>query len=151
MGDYKNGNVIPAREQVYPAPNQGGVSLNRSLVFLVSMIIISSLLSLCISMTAIWKQMDDVRKVCNVAVVSAQKNGGFDEETVNLFYEMISRDNLEIEDVQYIPDKGVQVQKRDELQIRVKPKVVVNIPFAGVKIIDVGYIEVSGNSHKYWK
>ena len=127
--------------------------MNRTLVFLISMIVIASLLTLCISMTAVWKQLDEIRKICNVTVTCAQKNGGFDTEAVKLFSDMVQRNNLEdnIQDVQFSPGEGVQVQKRDPLYIRVKPKVLVNIPFAGMREFTVGYIEVSGNSHKYFK
>ena len=127
--------------------------MNRTLVFLISMIIIASLLTLCISMTAVWKQLDEIRKICNVTVTCAQKNGGFDAEAVKLFSDMIRRNNLEdnIQNVQFSPGEGVKVQKRDSLYIRVKPKAIVNIPFAGTKEFTVGYIEVNGNSHKYFK
>lgn len=127
--------------------------MSRTLVFLISMIIIASLLTLCISMTAVWKQLDEIRRICNVTVICAQKNGGFDAEAVKLFSDMVRRNNLEdnIQDVQFSPGEGVQVQKRDPLYIRVRPKVVVNVPFAGVKEFTVGYIEVNGNSHKYFK
>ena len=127
--------------------------MNRTLVFLISMIVIASLLTLCISMTAVWKQLDEIRKICNVTVVCAQKNGGFDAEAVKLFSDMIRRSNLEdnIQNVQFSPGKGIQVQKREPLYIRVRPKVIVNIPFAGTREFTVGYIEVNGNSHKYFK
>jgi hypothetical protein len=104
-------------------------------------------------MASVWKQMDEIRKVCNVTVACAQKNGGFDEETVNLFDEMVQRNNLidKIQDIQFIPGKGIPVQKREALSIRVKPKVIVLVPFVGDKEFSVGYIEVNGNSHKYTK
>jgi len=104
-------------------------------------------------MSSVWKQMDEIRTVCNVTVACAQKNGGFDEEVVNLLEDMVQKNNLKdkIQDIQFIPGKGVPVQKRDVLSIRVKPKVIVLVPFVGEKEFSVGYIEVNGNSHKYTK
>jgi hypothetical protein len=125
----------------------------RILKFLSGVIILMTIFSLAINLTSIYYEYSEIKKACGVAISHAQKNGGFTDESVLLFNRMIAENGLrgKISTVNYVPGINIPVQKREQFEIVVRPKISIRIPFVGEQNYSVSDIRVIGFSQKYFK
>lgn len=130
--------------------------------------ILTCLFSLAINLISVYSQYTNIRKIQNVMIKYAQKNGGFmtvyDEmgnvkmRPDDLYNNLVTQYELQdkIESVQFNPGLNVPVQKAiydptAKFSISITPRVEIVVPFAGVMVFPANPIEVEGYSHKFFK
>lgn len=125
------------------------MQLFKKMVFMVTFF---CFFALALNVPKIFAQNSDLEKIANAAVRHAEKNGGFRDETVSLFYSMLDQYSLAgyVDNVIFYPGTNVDVQKRDKFGFRFTSVFEYLIPFAG-KGRGEKEMTATGYSHKFFK
>lgn len=117
-----------------------------------SLILIFSLFTVAINIPKIYREYTDLRKIGNAALAHGKKNGGFNDNTVNLLNGMLINNKLDgcVKDIRFMPDVNAKVQKRERFGFQLTYNAEYMVPFAGIRTRETR-MEFFGYSHKYYK
>ncbi len=140
----------------------------RIMQTLINAIMIIVVISVAITIPAVFQEYQLMKKFTQTLVVYGERNGGmiplkkqggglWVQTTPETYVrEMMAEyhldDNFKFEDIEFQPGLGTQVNKREKFKITIhNAKIRMILPFVQERTLNLNDIEVYGYSHKYFK